>query len=418
MIRKALEILGAALVVLLTSCTGDAYQNVIPRGCTALMAIDMQEKTDKAAGDDAMPMAALFGLENIEQSGIDLSSTVYLFESPDGYFGLAASVRKASLVEQWMTDLQSKGSCKLLPERKGKRFAVLKESWMLAWDNDKLLVMGPVVATQQAELVVQMARYMQQPEKQSIKDTPIFQKLSEMQAPMAFVAQTAALPEALAAAFAIGAPQEADASQVMLAAEMEIGNGTLLVKGETFSFNKAIDQAIQASQKSLRPMNGKYLARLPQASLTWMSNVEGNAFYTLLEQNKALKGLLTGANVSFDFRQVVNGVDGDLIYMDYEGKRYTYKMIGHTIVDPSDVNVLVRIANDNPDKPLITLLTCYPLGTSRQRYVIYGEQINPSYEEAPSAAPVVDEGDTADTTMPQGDPSPLEQLWKWLTGQQ
>ena len=313
MIRKALEILGAALVVLLTSCTGDAYQNVIPRGCTALMAIDMQEKTDKATGDDAMPMAALFGLENIEQSGIDLSSTVYLFESPDGYFGLAASVRKASLVEQWMTDLQGKGSCKLLPERKGKRFAVLKESWMLAWDNDKLLVMGPVVATQQAELVVQMARYMQQPEKQSIKDTPIYQKLSEMQAPMAFVAQTAALPEALAAAFAIGAPQEADASQVMLAAEMEIGNGTLLVKGETFSFNKAIDQAIQASQKSLRPMNGKYLARLPQASLTWMSNVEGNAFYTLLEQNKALKGLLTGANVSFDFRQVVNGVDGDMV---------------------------------------------------------------------------------------------------------
>ena len=313
MIRKALEILGAALVVLLTSCTGDAYQNVIPRGCTALMGIDMQEKTDKAAGHDAMPMAALFGLENIEQSGIDLSSTVYLFESPDGYFGLAASVRKASLVEQWMTDLQSKGSCKLLPERKGKRFAVLKESWMLAWDNDKLLVMGPVVATQQAELVVQMARYMQQPEKQSIKDTPIFQKLSEMQAPMAFVAQTAALPEALAAAFAIGAPQEADASQVMLAAEMGIGNGTLLVKGETFSFNKAIDQAIQASQKSLRPMNGKYLARLPQASLTWMSNVEGNAFYTLLEQNKALKGLLTGANVSFDFRQVVNGVDGDMV---------------------------------------------------------------------------------------------------------
>lgn len=313
MIRKALEILGVALVVLLTSCTGDAYQNVIPRGCTALMAIDMQEKTDKAAGHDAMPMAALFGLENIEQSGIDLSSTVYLFESPDGYFGLAASVRKASLVEQWMTDLQGKGSCKLLPERKGKRFAVLKESWMLAWDNDKLLVMGPVVATQQAELVVQMARYMQQPEKQSIKDTPIFEKLSEMQAPMAFVAQTAALPEALAAAFAIGAPQEADASQVMLAAEMEIGNGTLLVKGETFSFNKAIDQAIQASQKSLRPMNGKYLARLPQASLTWMSNVEGNAFYTLLEQNNALKGLLTGANVSFDFRQVVNGVDGDMV---------------------------------------------------------------------------------------------------------
>lgn len=123
-------------------------------------------------------------------------------------------------------------------------------------------------------------------------------------------------------------------------------------------------------------------------------------------------------NYKFIFSGLPRMVDGDLIYMDYEGKRYTYKMIGHTIVDPSDVNVLVRIANENPDKPLITLLTCYPLGTSRQRYVIFGEQINPSYEEAPSAAPVVDDGGDTKTSMPEGDPSPLEQLWKWLTGQQ
>ena len=123
-------------------------------------------------------------------------------------------------------------------------------------------------------------------------------------------------------------------------------------------------------------------------------------------------------NYKFIFSGLPRMVDGDLIYMDYEGKRYTYKMIGHTIVDPSDVNVLVRIANENADKPLITLLTCYPLGTSRQRYVIFGEQINPSYEEAPSAAPVVDDGGDTKTSMPEGDPSPLEQLWKWLTGQQ
>ena len=123
-------------------------------------------------------------------------------------------------------------------------------------------------------------------------------------------------------------------------------------------------------------------------------------------------------NYKFIFSGLPRMVDGDLIYMDYEGKRYTYKMIGHTIVDPSDVNVLVRIANENPDKPLITLLTCYPLGTSRQRYVIFGEQINPSYEEAPSAAPVVDDGGDTKTSMPEGDPSSLEQLWKWLTGQQ
>ena len=130
-------------------------------------------------------------------------------------------------------------------------------------------------------------------------------------------------------------------------------------------------------------------------------------------------------NYKFIFSGLPRLVEGDLIYMDYEGVRYTYKMIGTMIVDPSDVNSLVRIANDNPDKPLITLLTCYPLGTSRQRYIVYAEQINPSYEDATTAAPSTndgsaDSGDDSSTenVMPQGDPSPLEQLWKWLTGQE
>lgn len=124
-------------------------------------------------------------------------------------------------------------------------------------------------------------------------------------------------------------------------------------------------------------------------------------------------------NYKFIFSGLPRMVDGDLIYMDYEGKRYTYKMIGHTIVDPKDVNSLVRIAQENPDKPIITLLTCYPLGTSRQRYIIYGEQINPSYDDATTSAPVIggeDDPSGAETMMPEGDPSPLEQFWNWLTG--
>ncbi len=123
-------------------------------------------------------------------------------------------------------------------------------------------------------------------------------------------------------------------------------------------------------------------------------------------------------NYKFIFSGLPRMVDGDLIYMDYEGKRYVYKMIGHTIVYPNEVKVLAQIAREHPGKPLITLLTCYPLGTSRQRYIIYGEQISPSVEDAITPNPNEEEKEPEDTiTMPEGDPSPLEQFWKWLTGQ-
>jgi len=120
-----------------------------------------------------------------------------------------------------------------------------------------------------------------------------------------------------------------------------------------------------------------------------------------------------------DYKFIFSGLprlaNGDMIYMDYEGTRYAYKLTGTIIVDPSDVNALRKIASDNPGKPMITLLTCYPLGTSRQRYVVYGEQVSPSYEDAATDAPAEDDKTTYE--MPKNDPLPLEAFWRWLTGQ-
>lgn len=319
MFRKTYWMIGAACLMLLASCKGESYLNAIPKGCTALMAMDIssvgtagtQQSEQGKTGEEMLQ--SVFGLDHLQQSGIDLVSKLYFFESPDGMFGAVADVSKESALQQWLASLQEQGTCKVLPERKGNRFAVLKDAWMLAYDSDKLLIMGPVVPSAHAQLMVQMARYMDQDEKQSMKDSPMMNRLSEMQSPMALVAQTAALPEALAAAFAIGAPKDADASQVLLAADMTVSDGSLVVHGETFSFNKSIQRSIDESLKSFSKMSGQFLQRIPLASMTWMANVEGSKFNSLLQQNRALKSLLTGANVSFDFNKVVNDIRGDMV---------------------------------------------------------------------------------------------------------
>lgn len=108
---------------------------------------------------------------------------------------------------------------------------------------------------------------------------------------------------------------------------------------------------------------------------------------------------------------------GDLIYMDYNNQRYTYRVTGTRTVDPSNSASLREIAKNNPGKPMITLITCTPLGTSKYRLLVYGEQIHPSYEAVET--PEEPEEDTQEEqTMPQNSDSPLEQFWKWLTGQE
>ena len=104
--------------------------------------------------------------------------------------------------------------------------------------------------------------------------------------------------------------------------------------------------------------------------------------------------------------------DGDLIYVNYNSVRYVYKVIKKEVVEPTNVGALIV----QTDKPLITLVTCTPLGTSRYRLLVTGEQISPSYENAEHSideeTPVIDSG----MEMPSNEPSFFEGIWNFLTG--
>lgn len=107
--------------------------------------------------------------------------------------------------------------------------------------------------------------------------------------------------------------------------------------------------------------------------------------------------------------------EGDLIYVNYESVRYTYKVTRKNVIEPANVSALVI----DTDKPLITLVTCTPLGTSRYRLLVTGEQISPEYDSGASegddsAGPNVDEGEVE---LPANEPSFFERIWNFFTGQ-
>ena len=105
--------------------------------------------------------------------------------------------------------------------------------------------------------------------------------------------------------------------------------------------------------------------------------------------------------------------EGDLIYVNYESVRYTYKVVKKNVIEPTNVAALVI----DTGKPMITLVTCTPLGTSRYRLLVTGEQISPEYDgktDDGSEAIDVDDGETA---LPANEPSFFEQVWNFFTGQ-
>ena len=115
------------------------------------------------------------------------------------------------------------------------------------------------------------------------------------------------------------------------------------------------------------------------------------------------------------YKYIFSGLErlenNDSIYINYNSVRYTYKVVKKEVVEPSNVASLVV----NTDKPILTLVTCTPLGTSRYRLLVTAEQISPAYETAEEAeqfTPTENE-----ETLPSNEPSFFEGIWNFMTGQ-
>lgn len=115
--------------------------------------------------------------------------------------------------------------------------------------------------------------------------------------------------------------------------------------------------------------------------------------------------LFDGGDYKFIFAQLEKMAVGDTIYTNYEGKRYTYVVTKTEVVKPTEVNKLVYPT----DKPVLTLITCTPLGTALNRLLVTAEQVSPDPGQA-IEAPAADTS-AAEATIPGSSPTLLERLF-------
>ena len=103
--------------------------------------------------------------------------------------------------------------------------------------------------------------------------------------------------------------------------------------------------------------------------------------------------------------------DGDMIYVHYKKTRYSYKVVKKEVIEPTEVSKLIY----ETKKPMLTLITCTPLGTSRYRLLVTAEQVSPSYEKA-EIAKEVEEEVSSEESLPENEKTFFERVWSWLTG--
>ncbi len=116
--------------------------------------------------------------------------------------------------------------------------------------------------------------------------------------------------------------------------------------------------------------------------------------------------LFDTGDYKFIFAQLEKLEKGDTIYANYNSKRYTYTVREKQVVAPNDVSSLVY----STTKPILTLLTCTPVGTSLNRLLVIADQVSPDPNQS-IAAPA----DTTNkqTAIPGSSPTFFERLFSW-----
>ena len=307
--RTFVLILLSGFLFSLSSCSDDSYLNAIPRESTAVVALNLQK-----SGCTSCPslLQSLLHVNSLEKSGLDFDSRAYIFTAPDGSLGFCARLESQSDWKDFLSRSAGKRQTVWLADRRGCSFAAVA-NWVMGWNDHTLLAMGPVTPAAQAELQAQMARYLNQDEEEGFSASRMYARLDSIEAPMAMVAQVKALPQKFSAPFMLGAPKDADASQVDLAAGIENKEGILLFRCNSFSFNPRVDEALTKAREVYRPIKGTFVPQLHRKALfSWFVNVDGSQFLPLLQSDAGLQAMLAGINAAIDMDNILRSVDGDL----------------------------------------------------------------------------------------------------------
>jgi sortase A len=159
------------------------------------------------------------------------------------------------------------------------------------------------------------------------------------------------------------------------------------------------DLSEQSSQKALE--NG--VIHYPIAGASAYPGQNGNAVFLGHSSSDFFKP----GNYKFIFVQLNRLNAGDLFYLDYNSRRYTYRIRETKIINPNEVGSLAI----GTDKPYATLITCDPPGTAHRRLVIIAEQISPDPSEATDTQDDADVGATVQGDIAGNPPTLFEQIF-------
>ena len=280
----------------------DSMASSLPADVTMVGRIDAKALVvDNGLGTDDLKRISPY----IEKSGIDFQTMAYVFAS-QGYLGAIVPLSDADDFEAMLTQ---EGNA--VEEQRGLKWSVVEGNILLAFDNDRAMLMGPAVGSEQDALRNTLATCMNQKASDSGKQSRLYKIMEERREPVAMAANLSALPASLLNDYTkyINLPLEA----------LDLTAG-LTAKGERMelafglqSEDKEVGKQMAKLENVLEEIDGDLSKTLPTTAVCHLLlGIDGEDLLEQLRANRLTRTIMLAANMVLDLDMIVKNIDGDV----------------------------------------------------------------------------------------------------------
>lgn len=299
--------------------SADAYLSVIPKDAQGIAKLDVRalikksKMTDEQQQEVLKRMSDQIGEEtDMSDPGIDLSRPLYGFVSQSGYFAVVGKVSDEDALVKACSPANGKDQPIDVQKQRGYSWMVLRDNYLVAFNADKALFMGPAVGAAQDQLRNEMYRYLEQDKSESAIGTEFYDYVKGSDAPGAAVLTMSLVPEAARKAVSQYIPASVT-DDVALALTADLGEHEMSLASELITHNDEAKAKIKEFEQLFRTIDADLVDASYEGAIAWFCmNVEGKETLKLLRANPTLRLILMGLNMVIDFDQMINAIDGDV----------------------------------------------------------------------------------------------------------
>lgn len=246
--------------------------------------------------------------------GLDETQDVYVFITPSGYFGVSAPVHDGRKLSEQILRLSQHNEASILQRSDQLSWAWLKRGWIVAWNSDAVLTLGPGTLQEQDKLRQLGSKIFKAGRRESFRNSEHAELLENLDGDVRLYAHLDALPSPFSMLFRLDLPEKCSERKTLIVASADVQKAKasgqpLTMQGTITSEDEATKELLATTSKPIAAPSKPFA---PESAVLYMAaHSDGDKLLQLLRSDATIRTMLLSLDRAIPSDEIAKKGGGD-----------------------------------------------------------------------------------------------------------